>query len=157
MPLPRYETRVRPEWIDSNGHMNLAYYIVVFDHATDRAYEALDIGAAYRARSGDSSFVVETHTLYEQEVNEGETVVVTTRLLGVDAKRLHFVHEMHHGVSHARLALHELMCVHIDMDVRRTAPWPAETRAALEAAVAAESMLPVPRGVGRRVGQKRET
>ncbi|MDE2005304.1 MAG: thioesterase family protein [Rhodospirillales bacterium] len=155
MPLPRFETRIRPEWIDSNGHMNLAYYVLVFDLATDAAYDALDIGAAYRARSGNSSFAVETHTLYEQEVGEGEAVFVTTRLLGVDAKRLHYVHEMFRAADRVRLALHELLCIHIDMAARRAAPWPAATRAALEAAVAAEAMLPVPRGVGRRVGQKR--
>jgi acyl-CoA thioester hydrolase len=157
MPLPRHETRVRPEWIDSNGHMNLACYVVVFDQATDALFDALDIGTAYRARSGNSCFVAETHTLYEREVTEGEPVRVGTRLLGVDAKRLHFAHEMHHAASGERLALHELLCLHIDMARRRTAPWPEDRRAALEAAVAAERALPTPRGVGRRVGQKPET
>lgn len=154
MPLPQHETRVRPEWIDSNGHMNLAYYVVVFDQATDVVFDALDIGTAYRARTGHSCFVAETHTLYEREVTEGEPVRVATRLLSVGAKRLHFVHEMRHARSGERLALHELLCLHIDMTARRSAPWPAETRAALEAMVAAESVLPIPRGVGRRVGEK---
>ena len=156
MPLPLYETRIRPEWIDSNGHMNLAYYIVVFDLATDGMFDALDIGAAYRARTGSSSFVVETHTLYEREVTEGEAVRVQSRLLGVDAKRLHFVHEMRHDVTGARVALHELLCLHIDMADRRAAPWPAATRSRLDAVAAAEAMLPVPAGVGRRVGQARD-
>ena len=156
MPLPQHETRVRPEWINSNGHMNLAYYVVVFDHATDLVFDALDIGTAYRARSGHSCFVAETHTLYEREVHEGELVRVATRLLAVDAKRLHFVHEMRHGANGDRVALHELLCLHIDMRTRRTAPWPTDRRAALEVAVAAESVLPTPHGVGRRVGQKRD-
>jgi acyl-CoA thioester hydrolase len=154
MPLPQHETRVRPEWIDSNGHMNLAYYIVVFDQATDVAFDALDIGPAYRARTGNSCFVAETHTLYEREVTEGEPVRVATRLLAAGAKRLHLVHEMRHAVSGERLALHELLCLHIDMAARRSTPWPEEKRAALEAAVAAEAVLPIPRGVGRRVGEK---
>ncbi|MGH7043456.1 MAG: thioesterase family protein, partial [Acetobacteraceae bacterium] len=152
MPLPQHETRVRPEWIDSNGHMNLACYVVVFDQATDAMFNALGIGTAYRARSGNSCFVAETHTLYEREMTEGEQIVVTTRLLGVGAKRLHFVHEMRSAASGERAALHELLCLHIDMRERRTAPWPADRRAALEAAVAAEAVLSPPRGVGRRVG-----
>ena len=154
MPLPQYATRIRPEWIDSNGHMNLAYYVVVFDRATDAVFDALGIGDAYRAASGNSCFVVETHTLYEREVIEGEDVVVATRLLGVGAKRLHFVHEMRRAQGGERVALHELLCLHIDMRARRAAPWPAAPRAALAAAVAAESVLARPRGVGRRVGQK---
>ncbi len=155
MPLPLYETRIRPEWIDSNGHMNLAYYIVVFDLATDRMFDALDIGAGYRARTGSSSCVVETHTLYEREVTEGEAVRVQPRLLGVDSKRLHFVHEMRHGATGVRVALHELLCLHIAMADRRAAPWPTATRAVREAAVAAEATLPVPAGIGRRVRQAR--
>ena len=154
MPLPQHETQIRPEWIDSNGHMNLAYYVVVFDQATDVVFDALDIGTAYRARTGNSCFVAETHTLYEREVTEGETVRVATRLLAVDAKRLHLAHEMRHATTGERLALHELLCLHIDMHARRAAPWPPDRRAALEVAVAAESVLPPPRGVGRRVGQK---
>lgn len=154
MPLPQHATHIRPEWIDSNGHMNLAYYVLVFDQATDAVFDALGIGNAYRAASGNSCFVAEAHTLYEREVTEGEPVLVATRLLAVDAKRLHFVHEMRHAHGGERVALHELLCLHIDMRERRTAPWPPEQRAALEAAVAAESVLPTPRGVGRRVGQK---
>ncbi len=154
MPLPQHTTHIRPEWIDSNGHMNLAYYVVVFDQATDAVFDALGIGNAYRAASGNSCFVAEAHTLYEREVTEGEPVLVATRLLAVDAKRLHFVHEMRHARSGERVALHELLCLHIDMRERRTAPWPPAQHAALEAAVAAESVLPTPRGVGRRVGQK---
>ncbi len=94
MQLPRHQASVRPEWVDANGHMNLAYYIVVFDHATDVAFAALGMGPGYRARTGCSSFVVETHTLYEREVMENERLEVTTRLLGADAKRLHLFHEM---------------------------------------------------------------
>lgn len=150
MQLPQHEDVVRPEWIDSNGHMNLAYYIVVFDQATDLVFEALDIGADYRARTGNSSFVVETHTLYEIEVSQGERLVVSTRLLGVDGKRLHLFHEMFRPDRVRRVACHELMCLHIDMRTRSTTPWPEDRRAALEDAIRSH-VGPAPKGVGRRI------
>src|SRR5579872_1608096 len=109
------EAEVLPEWIDSNGHMNLAYYVVVFDQATDRLYDALGIGNAYRAATGNSCFTAETHTLYEREVLVGEKLRVGTFLLGADAKRLHYFHEMFHVASGARAAAQELMALHIDM------------------------------------------
>src|SRR5665213_3033744 len=97
-----YEAVVRPEWIDSNGHMNLAYYVVVCDLATDRLYDALGIGNAYREATGNSCFTAETHTLYEREVVVGEKLRVGTHLLGADVKRLHYFHEMFHVASGAR-------------------------------------------------------
>lgn len=150
-PKFQHEAVVRPEWIDSNGHMNLAYYVVVFDHATDVVFEALDIGSAYRVRSGNSSFVVETHTLYEREVREGERVVVRSRLLGVDGKRLHLFHEMVRADEPGRVAAQEIMCLHVDMRSRRTAAWPADRRAVLEEVVRSAGAEPLPDGVGRRI------
>lgn len=153
--LPQHEAIIRPEWIDSNGHMNLAYYIVVFDQALDGTFEALDIGTAYRRRTGNSSFAVETHTLYRREVHEGDAVRVTTRVLGVDAKRLHLFQEMIHTASGEVSATHEQMCLHMDMRTRRVAPWPADRREMLRAAVRAQAELPVPEVVGRRIAMPR--
>jgi acyl-CoA thioester hydrolase len=149
--LPPHEEVVLPEWIDSNGHMNLAYYVVIFDHATDLVFDTVDIGAAYRARTGNSCFVVETHTLYEQEVREGERVVVMSRVLGVDAKRLHLFHEMFRPGGGKCVAAQEIMCLHVDMGTRRAMPWPVETRLGLEEVVRASSAEPLPQGVGRRI------
>ncbi len=151
MQFPQHEDTVRPEWIDSNGHMNLAYYVVVFDRATDLVFERLDIGTDYRARTGNSCFVVETHTLYENEATVGERLAVRPLLLGADAKRVHLFHEMFHsGIGH-RVAAQELMCLHVDMRTRRTAPWPQDRRAALRAALQAQPAGPLPKGVGRRI------
>ena len=151
MNLPSHEDVVRAEWIDANGHMNLAYYIVIFDHATDVAFDALDIGATYRARTGNSSFIVETHTLYEREAKEGERLRVSSRLLGADAKRVHVFHEMFRAGTDERMAAHELLALHIDMRTRRTAPFPPDRQAALAAAIRAQADQPLPNGVGRRI------
>jgi len=150
-PVTEYESVVRPEWIDSNGHMNLAYYVVVFDLATDAIYAALQIGDAYREATGNSCFTAETHTLYEREVHLGDRLKVQTWLLGADTKRLHYFHEMFHAETGERAAVQELMALHIDMDVRRVAPYPADRYAALQKAVKEYAPATLPKGAGRKI------
>lgn len=145
-----YTDIVRPEWIDSNGHMNLAYYVVVFDLATDRLYDALGIGNAYREASGNSCFTAETHTLYEREVVLGERLRIGTTLLGVDAKRLHYFHEMFHADNGNRVAAQELLALHIDMGVRRVAPFPSDRLAGIDSALKRQGVRQ-PKGAGRRI------
>lgn len=147
-----YEDVVRPEWIDSNGHLNLAFYVVIFDLATDKLYAHLGIGDDYRERTGNSCFTAETHTVYEREVRLGDRVLVRAWLLGADTKRLHYFHEMFHVESGERSAVQELMALHIDMGVRRVSPFPAEQIAALAAAVAKHAPADLPKGAGRRIG-----
>ncbi len=155
MTMPQHTETIAPEWIDSNGHMNLAYYVVVFDHALDLVFDALDIGTAYRQRTGNSSFAAETHTLYRREVRQGEAVRVTTRILASDAKRLHLFQEMIDDERGEVSATHEQMCLHIDMATRRVAAWPSDRQEVLRAAVRAQAMLPVPDAVGRRIAMLR--
>jgi acyl-CoA thioester hydrolase len=150
-PVIEYEAVVRPEWIDSNGHLNLAYYVVVFDLATDALYTALDIGDAYRETSGNSCFTAETHTVYEREVHLGDKLKVRAWLLGADTKRLHYFHEMFHVESGERSAVQELMALHIDMRVRRVALYPAEKYVALQQAVKDYAPATLPKGAGRRI------
>ena len=150
-----YEDTVRPEWIDSNGHLNLAYYVLVFDLATDKLYATLGIGDAYREATGNSCFTAETHTVYEREVRLGDRLLVKTWLLGADGKRLHYFHEMFHVESGERSAVQELMALHIDMSVRRVAPFPEAQATALTQAVARHAPVELPKGAGRRIGMKK--
>jgi acyl-CoA thioester hydrolase len=150
-PIVEYEDVARPEWIDSNGHMNLAYYVVVFDLATDKLYAKLGIGDAYREVSGNSCFTAETHTVYEREMRLGEPLRVHTWLLGVDTKRLHYFHELFHMDSGERSAVQELMALHIDMRSRRVAPFPEIQHAALAQAVARYAPAEPLKGSGRRI------
>jgi acyl-CoA thioester hydrolase len=142
---------VRREWIDSNGHMNLAYYVVVFDLGTDRLYDALGIGNAYREATGYSCFTAETHTLYEREVTVGEKLRIATTLVGADSKRLRYFHEMFHATEGHRVAAQELLALHIDMRVRRVAPFPPDRLAAVNDALRVQGDRPLPPGIGRRI------
>jgi len=150
-PIVEYEDVVRPEWIDSNGHMNLAYYVVVFDLATDKLYATLGIGDAYREETGNSCFTAETHTVYEREVRLGDRLRVHTWLLGADLKRVHYFHELFHVESGERSAIQELMALHIDMRIRRVAPFPEAQCEALAEAVAKYAPTELPNGTGRRI------
>jgi acyl-CoA thioester hydrolase len=150
-PVSEIEAIVRPEWIDSNGHMNLAYYVLIFDLGTDALYDTLDIGNAYREATGNSCFTAEAHTLYEREVHVGDKLKVRSWLLGADPKRLHYFHEMFHVESDERSAAQELMALHIDMRIRRVAPFPPERYAALRQAVDDCAPATPPKDAGRKI------
>lgn len=143
-----HEETVRPEWIDANGHMNLAYYVVIFDHATDVLFEALGVGDAYRRAAGRALFAAETHTLHDRELAVGEGVRVAAALLGADAKRLHVAHEMHRVGDGVLAARQEIMFLHVDLGSRRVVPFGAAVAAAV--AGAARGAAP-PAWTGRRI------
>ena len=123
-PPESHREIIRPEWCDYNGHMNLAYYVLVFDHATDAFWNELGIGLEYRDRTDNSTFTVESHITYDQEVLEGDEVRCTTQLLGFDDKRIHYFHCMYHVRNDYLAATTELLGVHVDLTVRRVAPMP---------------------------------
>jgi acyl-CoA thioester hydrolase len=150
-PFDRYQGKVLPEWIDINGHMNLAYYIVLFDYATDLLFDVLDLGRDYRVRTDHGTFVAETHNLYERELLVGQRVRVATQILGADDKRLHLAHEMFSLETGERAATQELMFLHVSLEARRVVPFSPDLRAQVHRAAAAHATLPRPSWVGRRL------
>jgi acyl-CoA thioester hydrolase len=150
-PFDSGEGEVLPAWIDSNDHMNLAYYVVLFDQATDAIYEALGLDRGYKQRTNCGTFAAESHNMYEQELVLGDRVRITTWVLGVDAKRLHLAHEMHRIADGARAATQELMYLHVDLGRRRVAPWPEDVRTKLDGFAVAHAMLPKPDWTGRKI------
>jgi acyl-CoA thioester hydrolase len=142
---------VRPEWIDHNGHLNLAYYIVLFDEATDALWRAIGLGEEYRARTGCGTFAVETHTLYMNELVLGDHTTGHSHVVAVDAKRLHVAHELIRDRDGAIAARQELMYLTVDLGSRRSVPWPPETLQSLQAAAAAHATIRPPDWIGRRV------
>lgn len=150
-PYDRYRGTVLPEWIDFNGHMNLAYYTVLFDYATDLLFDEIGIGREYKDRTGHGTFVVETHNLYARELLVGEQVRVVSQILGADAKRLYLAHEMFRLADGERSAMQELVFLSIDLGRRQVVPFLPEARARVEAAAAAHARLPPPDWIGRRI------
>lgn len=151
VPFDSGEGEVLPGWIDSNNHMNLAYYVVLFDHATDAIYDAFGLGPGYKERTNCGTFAAESHNLYEQELRLGERVRVATWVLGADAKRLHLAHEMYRLSDNARAATQELLYLHVDLTRRRVAPWPDFVAEKLQAFAGLHAGFDQPAWTGRRI------
>lgn len=149
-PAP-YEETVRPEWIDYNGHMNVAYYLLVFDHASDALMDRLGLGIDYCKHENSSLFVVETHITYERELLEGDDLRVSTRILGYDAKRLHLFHEMYHAGSGDLAATNEVMLLHVDMTVRRSTGFPTSVLDRIAPVFKCHQKLTLPPQAGRAI------
>jgi carnitine 3-dehydrogenase len=148
-PLDFYRGAVLPPWVDYNQHMTEAAYLTAVGWGSDALFSYIGDDDAYRA-AGHSFYTVETHIAYLREASEGEPILVTTRVLGVDRKRLHIYHEMSSsaGGSDTMLCTCEQMLVHVEMAAGRSAPIPERRRAALDAIAAAHASLPPARGTG---------
>jgi acyl-CoA thioester hydrolase len=152
-PLPiRHRETVQDAWVDYNGHMNVAYYVLVFDHATDGLFDQIGLDAVSRDSMGGSAFVVESHVSYLNEVMAGEAVEVDTRVLDVDDKRMRVFHRMFRAdIEQETVATNELLLIYIDMKARRAAAMPADVRGRLDALKAASDQLPPPPEAGRSI------
>ena len=146
-PLRLYRTPVEPDWVDYNGHMTESGYLTAAGWASDALFRYIGDDEAYRA-AGHSFYTVETHIHFIREVAVHEPIDFTTQILGVDAKRVHLLHAMHHGDDDGLLCTVEQMLVHVDMDAGRSAPILPDVAAALAAIAEAHAALPIPPQVG---------
>lgn len=151
-PISRWTERVLPEWLDYNGHMNVAYFVMIFDHGTDAFYPLIGLGKPYRLRTGKSTFAVETHITYQKELSVNEEVRVTTQLLGFDNKRIHYFHTMWHVEKGVQMATLEQLALHVDLTSRRVEPMPEESQELLARMWRTHQHLPRPAEVGSVMG-----
>ena len=122
---------VEPAWIDYNGHLNMAYYNVLFDRAVDEAFELLGCGLDYVKTRKHSCFTAEVHVRYLRELHAGDPVRVTFQLLDYDAKRMHYFEQLFHASEGWVSATSENMSLHVDMAAGKTAPFPDEVASCL--------------------------
>jgi acyl-CoA thioester hydrolase len=138
-----HETPIRSDWIDYNGHLRDAYYALIFSEAVDALMDRVGLDAAYRKRTGGTLYTVEMHIHYLHEVKQTDTALVSVRILGIDAKRIHASLELLRA-GHAEVAASaEVMLLHVRQHDGRvsTTPLPAEVSAALSALQAAAAGL----------------
>lgn len=151
-PFDAYRDRVRPEWIDDNGHMNVGYYLVVFDYATDEFLGWVGLDERHRRERGVTTFCLEAHVTYHRELRAGDPLRFSTRLLAYDAKRLHYFHELYHADEGYLAATNELMSLHVNAMTRRGAPMAPEILGRLAHIKKTHDALPRPPQVGRTIG-----
>jgi acyl-CoA thioester hydrolase len=151
-PLCLHRGEIRPEWIDYNGHMNVAYYVLVFDLGTDALLDYLGMDKAYRTRTGFSTYVLEAHITYERELKEGEAYRVTAQLLDFDAKRLHYFERLYRESDDTLAATTEIMLMHMNMATVRSAPMPDAVADTVATVMQAHAVLPRPPQAGRIIG-----
>jgi acyl-CoA thioester hydrolase len=155
LPYEPYRDTVAAEWIDYNGHMNVAYYVLAFDRATDRLFDYLGIGETYRRATHHSIFALEAHVTYERELRQGEEFVIASRLIDADRKRLHLFHAMTRARDNELSATMEMMGLHVDMAGPKSAPLPDAVYAKVQALLVEHRRLPIPPQLGRKIGIRR--
>jgi acyl-CoA thioester hydrolase len=156
MPLPPAPflssvMQIEPQWIDHNGHLNMAYYNVMFDRAIDQMWLQLGMGLDYVKERHGSTFTAECHVRYLREIHLGDPVQISVYLLGADEKRLHTFQELRHATDGWLSATSENMSLHMDMKARKVGPFPSDIRARTLAVVNAHAAVPRPEGIGRNV------
>jgi acyl-CoA thioester hydrolase len=144
--------RVIPAWIDYNGHMNVAYYVVLMDRAMDGFLGQVGIGETYLKRENKSTFALDVRISYRKELRVDMSVRCYTQLFDFDAKRFQVGHYVTHAEEGWTAAYSEWVGVHVDMATRKSAPMPPHATERLGALLAAHRSIPRPAELARPFG-----
>ena len=126
MPFHISDQTIKKEWIDYNNHMNMAYYVLVFDEVWEIILQKFKMGENSAKTSNMSTMVVETHTTYNNEVKLGDEVEINLTFFDHDKKRLHFKMEMIEKSSKKLSATLEMLSLYIDLKQRKVAEFEQE-------------------------------
>ena len=118
--------KIIKEWTDYNGHMNLSYYILVFDVGAEIILSKFKMGEHSAKTTKKSTMVVETHTTYNKEVKEDDDVDVFISYFGHDNKRLHYKLEMYDKAKNTLSATTEVLALYIDLNIRKVSEFEPE-------------------------------
>jgi acyl-CoA thioester hydrolase len=148
---------IEDQWIDYNGHFNMAYYNVLFDKDSDVALALVGLGPEYVRTTGNSYFTLEAHISYLRELGVRDRVWIATHILDFDAKRLHYVQSMHRANEDWIACVTENIVMHVDLATKKSSPFPADVLEKITVAHAAHKKLPIPLQVGHKIGIPRKT
>lgn len=144
--------QIEPQWIDYNGHLNMAYYNVLFDRAIDDLWLKIGIGPEYMRARNNSTFTAECHVRYIREIHLGDPAQVSILVVAADDKRIHTFKELRHATEGWLSATSENMTLHMDMTARKVAPFPPDIGSRVQALVYAHRSVERPEGIGRSIG-----
>ena len=126
MSLLLNTTKIINDWTDYNNHMNLSFYILVFDKAAEKILSKFNMGEEAAIKTKRSTMVVETHTTYNNEVKEDDNVDVYLSYCDHDKKRLHYRLEMYEKSKNILSATTEVLALYINLDLRKVAEFENE-------------------------------
>ena len=155
-PLVSPTQTVVDDWIDYNGHLNMAFYNVIFDRAVDHFYDILGVGSISARSGAGSCFTMEIHVHYLNEVSVRDNLELHLQLLDHDSKRLHFFQQMFHKDKGYLAATSEQLALHVDMSTRKAAEFPPAVLKQLAGMSKTHLFLPIPSQVGHTIGIKRK-
>ena len=141
--------QVLPEWIDVNGHMNVAYYVLAFDLGVDELWSHFGITEEHIQKKNSSTFAVESHVVYRRELKEGDPYIITAQILAFDEKGIHQFQRMYHADEGFLAATAEWMNLHVNLESRRVAPWPAPIQERIARIATTQGEWPYPADAGR--------
>ena len=141
--------RVLPEWIDHNGHMNVAYYALAFDLAIDTLWDDFGITTDHVEQANSSTFAAELHIAYLRELTRDDPYIVTAQVLAFSGKGVHQFQRMYHAEEHYLAATAEWINLHVDLKTRRVAPWPDNILEGIRAYTVAQGDISNPAEAGR--------
>ena len=150
-----HRSAVQPEWIDYNGHMNVAHYLLAFDLALDALFDRIGLTQPYRKAHRVSTFALEVHLSYIREVRLEDRLRFEVQMLDLDEKRFHFLISMVDDRTGDLCATAEWISAHMDMTSRRMAPFRDDIRVPLERIRDAHRDMPWPDQAGRKIGIRR--
>ena len=153
--LIAWRGRCLPEWVDYNGHMSEAYYVLAFGYASDGLMDAVGIDAAWRAANKASFYTLESHIHFRGEVAGGTLLSVTTQLLEADQKRMRYFQRLWAENRPEPVATTELLGLYVAGKPPRSAVFPPAIQARVEALQAAHAALPWPEVAGRGIALRR--
>ncbi|QIE44078.1 thioesterase [Pseudohalocynthiibacter aestuariivivens] len=142
---------IEPEWIDYNGHLNMAYYTVLFDRGADQVYPLIGFGVDYAEARKLTTYTAEFHIRYMRELHLGDRVRVAFQLIDHDEKRFHSFQHLYHEDGWLA-ATAEGLTLHVDMTGPKVTPMPQDILDGLGRMQTAHDALPRPEGIGRRIG-----
>lgn len=141
-PISAPIIHVKPEWIDQNNHLNMAYYVLAFDLGIDHIWQTIGLGEAHLLDSSGSTFALQSQVHYLQEVMVNDPLRIDFQLLDFDRKRLHSFLMMYHDEKGYLAATEERITVHVDMTTRKSAPFPDRIAQKLRQMHEAHQLLP---------------
>ena len=155
-PLLVHRQPVLPGWIDFNGHMNVAFYVLAFDMGVDAFLDYCGLTEAFRKQHNVSTYALEAHVTYRAEVVEGDALRFEIQLLDRDDRFFHYINMMYREADGELCATAEWISIHMDMARRKPAPFLPAVAAMLEEIWQAHKDMPRPSQAGRTIGIRRK-